>query len=74
MVPLTNGMVDIEHMYELKHTILHYLMYTLIASNQQFRCRVFRDKIWAKNGVNHITFECVPAQHQPNYFITECIL
>ena len=29
---------------------------------------MFRGKIWPKNGVNHIDFEGIPAQHQPNYF------
>ncbi len=72
VAPLTVGMVNIEHIHDIEHAILLYLTYTLVATNQQFRYRVFRDKIWAKNGVNHITFECVPAQHQPNYFLTEC--
>ena len=37
VAPLTIGMVDIEHMYDIKHAILLYLIYLLVATNQQFR-------------------------------------
>ncbi len=70
MVPLTYGMVDIEHIHGIKHTMLLYLIYIIVATNQQFWCRVFGGQYLAKNGVNHLTFEGVPAQYQPKYLLT----
>ena len=46
-------MVNIEHMHDIKHAMLLYLI---------------GGQYLAKNGVYHISFECVPAQYQPKYF------
>ena len=34
VVPLTNGMVDIEHMHDIKHAMLLYLIYIIVAKIQ----------------------------------------
>ncbi len=74
VVPLTNCMVDIEDMHDIKHAMLLYLIYIIAAKIQQFRHMLFRGQYLAKNGLYHITFEGVPAQHQPKYFLTKCII
>ncbi len=45
VVPLNDGMTDIEHMKDNKHTQLLYLIHIVVSTNQQVWCRVPRRQI-----------------------------
>ena len=73
MVPLTYGMVDIEHIcMTLNIKCFLYTLQLSQTSNSDAGCS--GANILPKNGVFHLDFEGVPAQYQPKYFLTECIL
>ena len=74
MVTLADGMIHIHHIKLTKYTLHHYLIYTVVSTNQAILYRVPWGQFWPKNEVYHISFEGVPAQYHPIYLTTQSIL
>ena len=74
VVAFVNTIVHLEYMKDKKHILSLYLICIAVFTHQHIMGRVSNGEFRPKNGVSHITFEGVPAQYQPKYFITECIL